>query len=82
MPKPTVEQRLRPDYRAEITANVLPTVESCEAVDHAKPTFCPRCAVLGQHVLMSGTHIKRNGVVISEFGCPCGHTKVVEYHAR
>ena len=82
MPGPSVEERLNPDERMGIEANFTPDVQHCADADRQNPTFCPRCATLGQRVLMSGTHIKRDGVVTSEFGCACGHTKVVEYTAR
>jgi hypothetical protein len=83
MPGPSVEQRLTPDERMEITANFTPAVEDCADADRQNPTFCPRCAILGQRVLMSGTHFKRaDGTVVSEFGCACGHAKLVKYSAR
>ena len=44
--------------------------------------FCPSCATLGQRVLLSGTHFRRNGVTTREFACSCGWNKVVEYHTR
>jgi hypothetical protein len=82
-PKPTVADRLRPDSRMEISAKLLPTVAACEAVDRQQPSFCPQCAILGQRVLLSGTHFKRtDGTVVSEFGCACGHTKLVEYQTH
>jgi hypothetical protein len=79
-PKPRVEERLNPDAGIAIEYNgPLPDPEA--ALDEA--TFCPRCATLGQRVLLSGMHFRRrDGTAITEFGCPCGYTKTVEYRPR
>jgi len=82
LPGPTVEERLHPDERHEITANIALAADDARDAEAANPLFCPSCATLGQRVLLSGTHFRRNGVTTSEFACSCGWNKVVEYHTR
>lgn len=75
MPGPSVEERILPDEHVSFDTRMA----------HARPieSFCPRCATLGQRVLLSGTHFKQpDGMATSEFGCACGWVKTVTYRPR